>query len=78
MDPEDPYVRLPRGDPVSELDGQLRLANTAEAYDGHASGGLGTSLVDLVENVSTVDELGIAGEGDGCGGGGAAFPVLIS
>ena len=48
------------------FDGQLRLADTAQAYKGDATGGLGASLVDLVENVSTVDEVGIAGEGDSC------------
>ena len=45
-----------RVDPMSELDGQLRFADTAEAHEGHASGGLATSLVDLVENVFAVDE----------------------
>ncbi len=63
MDPEHPYVRLPRCNSVRELDGKLRLANTTQADEGHASGGLGTSLLDLVDNVSTVDEIEIAGEG---------------
>jgi hypothetical protein len=76
MDPEYPYVRLPRSDPVRELDGQLRLADPAQAHEGYASGGLGTSLVDLVENVSTVDEIGIAGEGDGREGGRRRFRSL--
>ena len=49
---------------VSELDVQLRFTNTAEAHKGHASSRLGTSLVDLVKNASTVSEIGIAGEGD--------------
>jgi hypothetical protein len=73
VDPEHPAIRLPHGDPVSILDGQLRLANTAQAHEGHASGGLGTSPVDLVENISTVDEIGIAGEGDGREGGRRRF-----
>jgi hypothetical protein len=74
VDPEHPYARLPLGDPVRIFDGELRFANTAQAHEGHASGGLGTSLVDLVENVFTVDEIGIAGEGDGRGGGRRRFP----
>jgi hypothetical protein len=65
MDPEDPSVRLGRGDPVRIFDGQLRLANPAQPHEGHAGGRLGTSLVDLLENVSAVDEIGIAREGDG-------------
>jgi hypothetical protein len=44
---------------------KLRLANPAEAHEGYATSRLGASLVDLVENISTVDEIGIAGEGDG-------------
>ena len=63
-----------RVDPMSELDGQLRFANTAEAHEGHASGGLATSLVDLVENVFAVDEIGIAGEGDSREWGRRRFP----
>jgi hypothetical protein len=50
---------------VSVFDGQLRLAHAAEAHEGHPTSWLGTSLVDLVENVSAVDEIGVAGEGDG-------------
>ena len=69
VDLEHPSVGPSRGDPVSELDGQLRFANTAEAHEGDATGWLRTSLVDLVENISTIDEIGIAGEGDSRGGG---------
>jgi hypothetical protein len=60
-------VRLPRGDSVSIFDSQLRLANTAEAYEGNPSTRLGTSVVDLVEEISMVDEIGVAGEGNGRG-----------
>ena len=73
VDPEYPCVRLLRADPVSKLDGQLRLADTTQAHEGHASGGLGTLVFDLVENVSAVDEIGIAGEGDGREGGRRRF-----
>jgi hypothetical protein len=60
---------MPLADSVSKLDGQLRLANTAEAHKGHARSGLGTSLADPVEDVSAVDEIEIAGKGDGREGG---------
>ena len=33
---------------------------------GHTGGGLGTSLVELVEDVSAIDEIGVAGKGNGC------------
>jgi len=42
------------------------VPNTAEAHESYATGRFGASLVDLVENVSAVDEVGVAGERNGC------------
>jgi hypothetical protein len=64
MDPEHPSIRLLCRCSVRVFDGQLRFAHAAEAYEGHAASRLGASLVDLVESVSTVDEVGVAGKRD--------------
>lgn len=51
VDPEYPYVGLLFSDPVSELNGQLRLANTAQADGGHTGGGLGASYIDFLQKI---------------------------
>jgi hypothetical protein len=39
--------------------------NAAEADEGHVTDRLGTSAADLVEDVSAIDKIGVAGEGNG-------------
>lgn len=44
------------------------IPKTADSDQSHAAGWFGISLVNLVENVSTVDEIGVAGERNDSGG----------
>ena len=64
MDPEHPYFCGSCTDAVGELDGQLRFANTAQADEGRSTGRLGALSVDPVKNVSALDEIAVAAEGD--------------
>jgi hypothetical protein len=41
------------------------VPNAAQARQSHAAGRFRTPLAKFVENVATVDEIAIAGEGDG-------------
>lgn len=41
-----------------------RFADTTQAHEGYAGGGLRTSPVDLIEDISAIDKVRIAAEGD--------------